>query len=192
MKPLPKSFYARETVQVARDLLGKRYHRKIGDTIVSGYIIETEAYRSDDEACHAYKGLTKRTAPLFGHVGQTYVYICYGIHYCLNIVARDSTCLAGGVLIRALYQHTSDQKGGMHIIGPGKLAKSLSITTEHIGIPVIDDSSELIITEAPRVPDSLVNITPRIGISKGTDKLWRFSYDPEDVQPRDEPDLDRL
>lgn len=176
MVPLPISFYARDTVKVARDLLGKSFQRTLGDQILYGYIIETEAYRSDDPACHAFRGLTKRTAPLFGEVGLTYVYLCYGIHYCLNIVARDSTVPAGGVLIRGIYQYsdTKTRQNGTIFDGPGKLAKSLSITTEHIGLNVTHSKSELIISDANIIPDSQVQITPRIGITRGIDNLWRF------------------
>jgi DNA-3-methyladenine glycosylase len=177
MEPLPRIFYERDTVEVARDLLGKPFKRTIGDRIIYGLISETEAYRCDDEACHAYRGLTKRTVPLFGNVGHTYVYLSYGIHFCLNIVARNrETTAAGGVLIRAIIKQSSDQKTQNLICGPGRSTKALSITTHHNGIDVTQGDSELIIGFAPRVPDSLVQITPRIGISKGIDKPWRFYY----------------
>ena len=103
MKPLLKSFYDRDTQLVASDLLGKTIIRIIEGKPSLFMITETEAYRSDDPACHAHRGKTERNSALFGEVGHTYVYLCYGIHYCLNFVARDMLLYpAGGVLIRAV------------------------------------------------------------------------------------------
>lgn len=97
MKILTRDFYQRDTLIVAQELIGKILIRKINGEILSGRIIETEAYRSDDPACHAYRGKTERTKALFGIPGHTYVYFTYGCHYCLNIVARDEQMPAGGV-----------------------------------------------------------------------------------------------
>jgi len=179
IQPLPREFYNRDTVTVARELLGKPWIRFDGNQHISGIIIETEAYQADDEACHGFKGLTKRSAQLFGEVGLTYVYLSYGIHYCLNVVARDTAKIAaGGVLIRGIYQNNSEKIEGHYIVGPGKSAAALSIRTEHNGIDVTQSSSPLIIGYANSVAEKDVQITPRIGITKNTEKLWRFYYSP--------------
>src|SRR5574341_130949 len=103
MKTLSRSFYARDTVDVARDLLGKMLIRKIGNKTISGVITETEAYRyKDDPASHSFSGLTQRNKAVFGPVGIAYVYFTYGMHYCMNVVARNGNYEAGAVLIRSL------------------------------------------------------------------------------------------
>ncbi|HKU33887.1 MAG TPA: DNA-3-methyladenine glycosylase, partial [Candidatus Nitrosotalea sp.] len=103
MKILPRSFYCRDTVSVAEDLLGKKLIRQINGKIISGIISETEAYRyRDDPASHSYRGKTERNKAMFGDVGKAYVYFTYGMHYCVNAVAKNKESEAGAVLIRAL------------------------------------------------------------------------------------------
>ena len=100
--PLSREFFRRSTEQVARDLLGVWLLRATADGVCGGPIVETEAYRGpEDLASHARAGLTRRTTPMFGEVGHAYVYLVYGMHKCLNVVAfRDAA--AGAVLIRAI------------------------------------------------------------------------------------------
>ncbi|MDE1829700.1 MAG: DNA-3-methyladenine glycosylase, partial [Thaumarchaeota archaeon] len=103
MSLLSRSFYRRDTVDVAKDLLGKRLVRKIDGITISGIISETEAYRyKDDPASHSFGGKTERNKAMFGEVGKAYVYFTYGMHYCVNAVAKDESVEAGAVLIRAL------------------------------------------------------------------------------------------
>ena len=103
MSILPKEFYQRDTVIVAKDLLGKKLVRKIGNYEMSGTIIETEAYRhKDDPASHAFQKITDRNRVMFGEVGIAYVYFTYGMHYCFNVVAKKSNIPAGAVLIRGI------------------------------------------------------------------------------------------
>src|SRR6478752_2538872 len=102
MKILPPSFYARDTVLVARQLLGKILVRRLNGTILTGMITETEAYCVNDPACHAFKGKTERNQALFGPVGHFYVYFIYGNYFCVNTVARHPSAEYGGVLIRAI------------------------------------------------------------------------------------------
>ena len=97
MNILPREFYQKDTVTVAKNLLGKRIVRKIGRQEVSGIITETEAYRhKDDPASHAFGKITKRNKVMFGDAGIAYVYFTYGMHYCFNVVARHPKTAAGG------------------------------------------------------------------------------------------------
>ena len=85
-RPLRRAFYERNTVRVAKELLGKVLVRKLGDTRLEGIIVETEAYRGyDDAASHAHRGPTRRNQVMFGEPGHAYVYFTYGMHYCLNV-----------------------------------------------------------------------------------------------------------
>jgi len=103
MNALSREFYEKDTVKVARKLLGKTLVRRIGNDIISGIITETEAYRFDDDpASHAFGKITERNRAMFGEVGRAYVYFTYGMYYCVNAVARSKNFEAGAVLIRAL------------------------------------------------------------------------------------------
>ncbi len=184
MKVLPRSFYARNTVNVAKDLLGKTLVRKIKGKIVSGIIIETEAYRyKDDPASHAFRGLTERNKVMFGEVGTAYVYFTYGMHYCVNAVARSNTFDAGAVLIRSI----KPVKGIKEMIknrkidlisnltnGPAKLTQALQITKMQYGEDLTRVSS-LFITEG--IKTDKISSSPRIGIKNGIDKLWNFKIE---------------
>lgn len=182
MKTLPKNFYDRDTVKVAQDLIGKKIVRIYNGQILSAIIAETESYRSDDPACHAYRGQTERNKALFGPVGHTYVYFTYGMHYCLNIVARDTkNFVSGGVLIRAIIPVEGQEimaqrrKKVENIIdGPGKVTQALGINCNQIGIDVTDSNSEIYITEGIIIDSSKINKLKRIGITQATEKLWRF------------------
>jgi len=89
MKALPRKFYMRNTIQVAKDLLGKTLVRRIGKQTLAGIIIETEAYMGkNDPASHAARKKTERNKVMFGQVGYSYVYFTYGMHYCFNVVAK--------------------------------------------------------------------------------------------------------
>ena len=178
---LPRSFYTRDTVIVARELIGHILVRHVAGITLAGIITETEAYRGDDDpACHAYRGKTDRTAPLFGTVGCAYVYFIYGNHFCLNIVSRSPEQTSGGVLIRAIkpikgidqmkiWRSMINEK--MLTNGPGKLAQALSITKAHNFVDCTQPG-ELLVVEG--VSDYVVDQTPRIGISQAQDRLWRF------------------
>jgi len=186
MKCLRRSFYQRDTVIVAQALLGKFLVHEIDGQKISGYIVETEAYRSDDPACHAYlEKKTTKNRSLFGPVGHAYVYISYGIHYCVNLVARDKNSVAGGVLIRAL-----QPVDGIEIMrknrkkmnpkdltsGPGKLTQALGITLQDDGID-LTLCQKLYVAEGIEIPPSKIIAASRIGISVGQDLLWRFYID---------------
>jgi len=179
---LPREFYLKNTVTVAKNLLGKRIVRKIGRCEISGIIIETEAYRhKDDPASHAFRKITDRNKAMFGDVGIAYVYFTYGMHYCFNVVAKNSKIKAGAVLIRAI-----EPEKGIKIMqenrkiinlksltnGPAKLTQALEITKEHYGTD-LTKHSKLFITEGIKKPEK-ISASPRIGIKEATDRLWNF------------------
>jgi DNA-3-methyladenine glycosylase len=179
---LPRTFYTKDTVTVAKNLLGKKIVRKIGRKEISGIIIETEAYRhKDDPASHAFRNITERNKVMFGEVGKAYVYFTYGMHYCFNIVARNSKFEAGAVLIRAITPEKGieimEKNRGMKdskrlTDGPAKLTQALGITKKHYGLD-LTINSELFITEGIKISGKIIS-SPRIGIKNATDRLWNF------------------
>lgn len=181
MTILPRAFYSRDTITVAKSLLGKKIVRKIGRQEISGIITETEAYRhTDDPASHAFRKITERNKVMFDEVGKAYVYFTYGMHYCFNVVARNSKFDAGAVLIRAIIpekgieimQKNRGIKDRKKLTdGPAKLTQALGITKEHYGIDLTADS-KLFIAEGIR-PGKII-ASPRIGIRNATDRLWNF------------------
>ena len=175
---LPRRFYERPTIEVSRALLGKVLRH--GET--AGIIVETEAYLGgDDLASHSAVGITNRTRVIFGPGGYSYVYLSYGVHECMNIVAeRDS--MPGCVLIRAL-----EPVEGLDVMrrrrvkakserdlasGPGKLTQALGITRKDSGV---DMTKGDLVVETPRRTEKFeIAVTPRIGITKCADLPLRF------------------
>lgn len=132
---LPTSFYKRDTVTVAKELLGTVIVLEEGTTRRVGRIIETEAYPGvTDKASHSSRGLTPRTKILFDPAGYWYVYMIYGIHYCLNIVT-DTPESGGAVLIRAV-ESIEGLEGKTS--GPGLLCKAFGIDKRFNGLPVTE------------------------------------------------------
>ena len=176
---LPRKFFARDTVLVAKELLGKKLVRKIGSKIISGIIIETEAYRqNDDAASHAFSGITPRNEAMFGQVGCAYVYFTYGMYYCVNVVARNHKYTAGAVLIRALKPVEGvdsmiryRKKKTNLTDGPAKLAQALSIDKKLYGEDLIK-SSKLCITNGIR--KGRIISSSRVGINNAISKKWNF------------------
>jgi len=183
MRIITREFYRRNTIDVAKDLLGKILVRVINGKILSGIIVESEAYRSiDDPASHSYRGKTERNSVMFGEVGHAYVYFTYGNHYCLNIVAKENAVPAGAVLIRAIepmkgikqmqkFRRISDLSNLTN--GPGKLTKALNVTKKQNGTDVTKNG-ELYILNGMDVDSSSIMATSRIGIRVALDKRWRF------------------
>jgi DNA-3-methyladenine glycosylase len=184
MKILSRSFYARDTVNVARDLLGKLLVRRIDNKTISGTIIETEAYRyKDDKASHSFVGMTKRNKAMFDQVGIAYVYFTYGMHYCMNVVAKNDEYQAGAVLLRALTpregidfmikQRKTDVISNL-TSGPAKLTQALQITKKQYGEDLTKQST-LFITEGIKIKKSDIIARSRVGIKEATDKMWNFT-----------------
>lgn len=181
-KILPRSFYERDTPEVAKDLLGKLLvHIRKGVTLI-GIISETEAYRSDDAASHAFRGKTRANRYLFGEVGHAYLYWSYGIHTCLNTVAYDSRNYhAGGVLIRAFIPLQGIEV--MQILrhhraniakGPGNVTEALDVTMQLEGVDLTTPKAGLYVTTGYTIEPQMIATSPRIGISKNTDIHWRY------------------
>ena len=181
-RPLPAGFYARETEIVARELLGAVLECTVRGVRSSGRIVETEAYTGEEDlACHAAAGRTARTEVLYGPPGIAYVYFIYGMHWCVNAVTRAEG-LPSAVLIRALepldgiaaMRRRRKRRPDRDLTnGPGKLCEALGITgPRHHGVSLIE--SPLRILAGDRVPDSEVQITPRIGISKAVEQPLRW------------------
>jgi len=175
---LPRSFYARHTVEVARGLLGKiLVHGR-----TAGVIVETEAYLGgDDLAAHSARGVTNRTRVIFGPPGHAYVYFIYGMHECLNIVAEPSG-KPGCVLIRA-----AQPLAGIDLMrrrrptartleklasGPGNLTRVFGITRAQNGADVTRGT--LVVRQWKKEHAFEIRVTPRIGIRQCADWPLRF------------------
>lgn len=182
-QPLARSFYERNTVEVARDLLGKVLIRTLNGTVMAGIISEVEAYCGPiDPASHAYRKKSDRNASMFGSCGQSYVYFVYGNHHCLNLVSRDQNSLAGGTLLRSIIpitgiEYMQQLRGNVPLAqltnGPGKICQALGLNLTH-NMHDVTRIGELYVINNRAIPDNKVEQTPRIGISKAQDKLWRF------------------
>lgn len=172
---LEPSFYERDVVEVAAELIGCTLHVDG----VGGVIVETEAYDQGEPACHAYVGLTKRTSVIFGPPGHAYVYLSYGIHNLFNVVCGEDG-YGAAVLIRALeptdgVETMRERRAGARsdsdlCSGPGKLGEALGITLEHNRAPL--DSGSVVV--GPGIADLDIAASPRIGITKARDLPWRF------------------
>ena len=182
---LPRAFFDRSTLDVARDLIGVRVVHQVRGARTSGIIVETEAYiGEDDPACHAAAGLTVRTALMYGPPGVAYVYLNYGIHFLLNAVTEAEGHPAA-VLIRALapdegVAQMRRRRGVDETVpeaalcrGPGNLTRALGISLTQNGADLCG-ASRLTFEEGPGAIGPIV-WGPRIGINVGTDVPWRCS-----------------
>jgi DNA-3-methyladenine glycosylase len=174
---LDAAFYDRPVLEVARDLVGC----VVRHGGAAGVIVETEAYHHSEPACHAYVGLTPRTATLFGPPGVAYVYRSYGIHALLNAVCEPEG-EGAAVLIRALEPldgvETMRARRGLHRVqdlcsGPGKLTQALGIQLRQNGTSLVDGPVRFGPPVAAR-PEIEVAVGPRIGITKAVELPWRF------------------
>ena len=182
---VPRSFYDRPTLDVARDLLGKVLVHERRGVRTSGIIVEVEAYIGEsDPACHAAPGPTRRNAPMYGEPGHAYVYLNYGVHWLVNIVT-ESRGSPAAVLIRAL-----DPLEGIDVMrrrrgaiaddrglcrGPGNLTKAMAITLAQNGADLLGPQLYL---EDRRVQIGAIGWGPRVGINVGQDRPWRaFAQD---------------
>jgi DNA-3-methyladenine glycosylase len=172
MKRLPRSFYDRDPIVVAKELLGARLvHRSAGVERI-GKIVEVEAYLGPhDRAAHSAKGLTERTQVMFGPPGHAYVYLIYGMYYCMNVVTQPEG-MASAVLLRALepVQNTTGRTQG-----PGLLCKAMDIDNRVNGHDLLSDDFYIVAPDQPE-PFKIVK-RPRIGVEyagRWAKRLLRF------------------
>jgi DNA-3-methyladenine glycosylase len=182
---LGREFFARDTLTVARELLGQRLVRVVEGRRLSGLILEVEAYiGEDDAACHAAAGRTKRTEVMYGPPGHAYVYFIYGMHHCLNVVTEPEGFPAA-VLIRAIETEEGlsavranrpGRPDGELTDGPGKLCQALCID-RRLNRMDMCTSDELFVEVTGPVPNAEVAATPRVGVRGDQAALtapWRF------------------
>ena len=182
-QPLPRSFYDRPTLHVARDLIGAKLVRISNGKKLAGIITEAEAYIGEtDLGCHAKAGLTPRTRVMYGPPGHAYVYFTYGNHWMLNAVTEREGFPAA-VLIRAIkplegIDVISARRHGRDTFGPGKLTQALGIARADNGVDLTSEDSGLWIELGIKYPKSTVTIGPRVGLNTVPEpwksKPWRF------------------
>jgi len=160
VQKLPRSFYDRDTVLVARELLGKFLVHRVGDKELIGRIVETEAYLGPhDLAAHSSKGLTNRTRVMFGPPGFAYVYLIYGMHNCMNVVTEREGHGAA-VLLRAIEPIANIEQ---RTTGPGLLTRAMQIDRRHNGHDLLSDDFFVVAESLDTSPFKIVK-RPRIGV----------------------------
>lgn len=170
---LPRSFYARPTLVVARQLLGKVLLYDGPEGRRAARLVEVEAYHgSRDPASHAYRGPTPRTSVMFGRPGHAYVYLSHGVWYCMNVVAHESD-VAGAVLLRGA-EPLEGFAAGARLNGPGLLGRAFTLSTSHSGVDLV--RSALQVRDAPAVASRDIARGPRVGIAESatSSKPWRL------------------
>ena len=168
---LPRVYFNRPTVQVARSLIGKYLVRVVDGRTIEGKILEVEAYVGpQDKACHASKGRTQRTDVMFGPGGIAYVYLIYGMHHCLNVVTERKE-FPSAVLIRAI------EIDGKLIDGPGRLCRALQIDRRLNRVDLTTGESLWFEDRGALVERGDVGAHPRVGVDYAGEwakKPWRF------------------
>ena len=172
---LGKKFFEQKTLKVAKGLLGKTLCVRKDGKILKGIIVETEAYRGEDDlACHASKGRTERTETLYKKAGTVYAYLVYGMHYCLNIVTEKEN-YPSAVLIRgiAFVQHSVSHK----VSGPGRVCRHFGIDKTFNGLDVFGKNIWIEDNDFKISPGEILK-SKRIGVDYAKhckDYLWRFN-----------------
>jgi DNA-3-methyladenine glycosylase len=193
-KKLPRKFYTRDVITVAKELLGKIIVKQEGKKILSGKIVEVEAYDgSIDEAAHTFIGKTKRNEIMFGEGGYLYVYFTYGAHFCSNVVT-GKTGSGTAVLIRAVEpfegieemiknRYAIEEKQNISLLlngkekynltsGPGKVCQAFAIDKRYYGTDLTGDN--IFLLNQPKVKPAKIVASKRVGIKKSIDLPWRF------------------
>ncbi|OGO26743.1 MAG: hypothetical protein A2136_08545 [Chloroflexi bacterium RBG_16_54_11] len=190
---LPRQFYNRPALTVARELLGMRLVRLEQGGRTAGIIVETEAYRGEDDlGCHASSGLTPRTQVMYGEAGHAYVYFTYGMHWMLNFVV-EAEGFPAAVLIRGIVpteglERIAARRQGRAFEqwtdGPAKICKALAINKAQNGTDLCAPQAELFVEFGVKFSDSSVTIGPRVGLNSVPEPWksvpWRFvaRYEP--------------
>jgi DNA-3-methyladenine glycosylase len=170
-----------DTIELARFLVGKMLVHDLRGQRTSGRIVETEAYPVGDAAGHAFRGKTERNAPLYLARGHAYVYLIYGMYYCLN-VSSERLGIGAGVLVRALepfegIDRMKERRSSSSVRdlarGPGRLAVAMAIDLRYNGVDLCTDPS-LWLGESDSEYRGVVSATTRIGLSRERGRPWRF------------------
>jgi DNA-3-methyladenine glycosylase len=180
---LRRRFYARPSIVVARELLGRVLVR-VGPrgSRISARIVETEAYEERDPASHSSIGRTPRNEVMFGPPGHLYVYFTYGMHFCMNVVT-DRTGRGSAVLLRAaeplegmrtMARRRGTDEPRLLCAGPARLTEAFGIDRRSNGAD-LTEGGVLWLERGRRVRDELVEIGPRVGIRAAVERPWRFS-----------------
>jgi DNA-3-methyladenine glycosylase len=183
---LSREFFARDTLVVARELLGQRLVRIMDGECLSGRIVEVEAYIGErDQACHARSGRTERNASMYGPPGHAYVYFIYGMHYCLNVVTEWAGFPAA-VLVRALeplegVDGMRARRGGRVDVelasGPARLCQALGLDRRFDGVDLCASGTPLFVEQDGVFSEEAVLTGPRVGVRGDEAALtapWRF------------------
>lgn len=173
----PTAFFDRDPREVAVDLLGCVLVHETEEGRASGVIVETEAYRPEDPACHAYRGPTMRNRTMFGRAGLAYVYLSYGTHHLVNVVCEGEG-VGSAVLVRALRPlegvdlmvRRRGRSGGL-CDGPGKLSQALGVDLSRDGCDLSEGPLRI---EWGGLPEGEIVATTRIGITRGVELPWRY------------------
>ncbi len=186
LTPIKREFYNRDTIKVAKDILGKVIVRKTKQGNMAGRIVEVEAYKfgEHDKASHANKGCTLSNQVMFGENGFAYVYFTYGMYFMLNVVAKKKIDHAGAVLIRGVEpingvkRMIKNRKGkdDMNLTnGPGKISQALQINKK-LNNYDLTKKGKLFIVDSEKRTEKVLS-SGRIGISRDVEKEWRFYLD---------------
>jgi DNA-3-methyladenine glycosylase len=186
-KRLEREFFNRNTLQVARELLGTRLVRMENGDRTAGIIVETEAYRGEqDLGCHAHVGYTPRTRVLYGPPGHAYVYFTYGNYWMLNFVTEregfPAAILIRGIIPTEGLERIAGRRAGrpqkQWTDGPGKICIALAINKIQNEADLCDPQAELFVEFGEGIPDSDVTIGPRVGLNNVPEPWksipWRF------------------
>jgi DNA-3-methyladenine glycosylase len=163
--------------EVAASILGWELQSRVDGSYVVIRLTETEAYTEDDPASHSHRGRTERNAAMFAGPGVLYVYRSYGIHWCANVSVGgegvgEAVLLRGGVVVEG--RDACERRRGRtdHLAdGPGKLCQAAGIDGSHDGLSLVSGGELRLV---PGTPPAVVEATTRVGISRATDRLWRF------------------
>lgn len=176
-KSYERTFFERASDDVARDLIGSLLQVRGPHASQRVRIVETEAYAGfDDPGSHAYRGRTPRTEVMFGPAGFLYVYLIYGMHWCVNVVTEGEG-IPSAVLLRGAMLLGDDYSDDvtLNLRGPGNLTKGLAITGRDSGIDCCDPESRVaFLPRRSAVPSSAIGVSRRIGLSKGRERESRY------------------
>jgi DNA-3-methyladenine glycosylase len=179
-----------EPPEAAPRLIGSVISHEIDGEVVRGVITETEAYTIDDAASHSFRGESVRNAPMFGAAGDLYVYLSYGVHYCLNIVTgkkKGGAVLIRGVLIsdglRSVWHRRYHEALPLNLPtarflqltnGPGKVAQAFGVDMRFNRMNILDPESPIRLSLQPGEVMTRAIQTPRVGITKNAHVPWRW------------------